>query len=162
MVRTRSEYRLTPLPAVSAAATPPRRAIVRVPEHSDRAQLATAILDAYRGTIDDEGEDLPAARGAVDDWLSRLEQPHSVVLKEDGQILAVSFVVDVAGRKYIDPVATVSRRKRDGLGRAAVEFSLRSLYAHGVHEVGAVITDGNIASEQLFADLGFVRVGAWA
>ena len=119
------------------------------------------ILDAYRDTIDDEGEDHEAALSAVDDWLARLERPHSIVLEEDGQILAVSFVVDVAGLKYIDPVATVSRRKREGLGRTAVGFSLRSLHVHGVHEAGAVITDGNTASERLFADLGFVGVRAW-
>jgi L-amino acid N-acyltransferase YncA len=119
------------------------------------------ILDAYRGTIDDEGEDHEAALVAVDDWLSRAEEPHSVVLEENGQILAVSFVVDVTGRKYIDPVATVPVRKRQGLARVAVSWSLRSLHEHGEVEVGAVITDGNVASERLFGDLGFVRVGPW-
>ncbi|MEX0796208.1 MAG: GNAT family N-acetyltransferase [Acidimicrobiia bacterium] len=161
MARTRSEYRLTPLPASSTPSTPLKGCIARAPEDADREQLATAILDAYRGTVDDEGEDDEAALSAVDDWLSRLEHPHSVVLEQDGHILAVSFVVDVAGRKYIDPVATVARRKREGLGRTAVWHSLGSLRDHGVHEVGAVITDGNVASERLFTDLGFVRVGAW-
>ena len=119
------------------------------------------VLDAYRGTIDDEGEDHEAALVAVDHWLSRAVVPHSVVLEQNEKILAVSFVVDVAGRKYIDPVATVSSRKRQGLARVVVSCSLRSLHQHGEPEVGAVITDGNIASERLFADLGFVRVGAW-
>ena len=54
------------------------------------------ILDAYRGTVDDEGEDHEVALAAVDDWLSRLESPHSVVLEQDGRIVAVSFVVNVA------------------------------------------------------------------
>ncbi len=120
------------------------------------------ILDAYRGTIDDEGEDHEAALEAVDDWLSQAEAPHSIVLEEDGQLVAVSFVVDVDGRKYIDPVATTAVRKRQGLGRVAVSWSLRSLQQHGQTEVGAVITDGNVASERLFGDLGFVRVGPWA
>jgi L-amino acid N-acyltransferase YncA len=98
---------------------------------------------------------------AVDDWLSRREPPHSVVLEQDGRIIAVSFVVNVAGREYIDPVAVASGRKRTGLGRAAVATSLRSLQAVGVSEVGAVITDGNTASERLFTSLGFVRVRSW-
>ncbi len=161
MARTRSEYRLTPLSAASAPSTPLERSVARAPEVADREQLATVILDAFRGTVDDEGEDDEAALSAVDDWLSRLEHPHSVVVEQDGNIVAVSFVVDVAGRKYIDPVATVARRKREGFGRTAVLVSLRSLWDHGVHEVGAVITDGNVASEQLFTDLGFIRVDAW-
>jgi L-amino acid N-acyltransferase YncA len=98
---------------------------------------------------------------AVDDWLSRLESPHSVMLEQDARIVAVSFVVNVAGREYIDPVAVVSGHKRAGLGRAAVATSLRSLREVGVREVGAVITDGNTASERLFTSLGFMRVGSW-
>lgn len=48
-----------------------------------------------------------------------------------------------------------------GRGCAAVATSLRSLHEVGVREVGAVITDGNTASERLFTSLGFVRVGSW-
>ena len=161
MVRSRSEYLLTPLSVTSGVPSPAHRWTVRGVDGADREQLATVILDAYRGTVDDEGEDHEAALVAVDEWLSRLESPHSVVLEEDGRIVAVSFVVNVAGREYIDPVATASWRKREGLGRAAVATSLRSLHEVGVREVGAVITDGNTASERLFTSLGFVRVGSW-
>jgi L-amino acid N-acyltransferase YncA len=42
-----------------------------------------------------------------------------------------------------------------------VTASLRSLHEVGVQEVGAVITDGNTASEQLLKSLGFVRVDSW-
>ncbi len=161
MPRSRSEYLLTPLPVASAIAPPTHRSAVRGVDVSDREQLATVILDAYRGTVDDEGEDHEAALAAVDDWLSRLEAPHSVVLERDGQLVAVSFVVNVAGRQYIDPVATLTGRKRQGLATAAVGCSLRSLHEAGAREVGAVITDGNTASERLFTNLGFVRVGSW-
>ena len=161
MSRSRSEYLLTSLSVASPIPSSTHRWTVRAVDVTDREQLATVILDAYRGTVDDEGEDHEAALAAVDDWLSRLESPHSVVLEQDGRIVAVSFVVNVAGREYIDPVAIVSGRKREGLGRAAVATSLRSLHEVGVREVGAVITDGNTASERLFTSLGFVRVGSW-
>ena len=114
----------------------------------------------HRGTVDDEGEDYEAALTAVDEWPSRLEAPHSVVLEQDWKLVAVSFVVNLAGREYIDPVATVSGRKRQGLGSAAVATSLRSLHEAGAREVGAVITDGNTASARLFTSLGFVRIGS--
>lgn len=161
MPRSRSEYLLTPLSVTAAIPSAAYRCSVRGVDATDREQLATVILDAYRGTVDDEGEDHDAALAAVDEWLSLVESPHSVVLEEDGRLVAVSFVVSVAGRQYIDPVATVSGRKREGLGRAAVATSIRSLHEAGVREVGAVITDGNTASEGLFTSLGFVRVGSW-
>ena len=84
-----------------------------------------------------------------------------MVLDEHDSLLAMSFVVIVESRHYIDPVATASTSKGEGFGRAVVLVSLRSLADAGVAEVGAVITDGNTPSERLFAGLGFVRVGAW-
>lgn len=86
---------------------------------ADRDALAALLLDAYRGTIDDEG------------------------------------------RHYIDPVATAASRKGRGIGAWAVATSIRLLQRDGVGGVGAVITDGNVASERLFARLGFTRVGPW-
>jgi hypothetical protein len=43
-----------------------------------------------------------------------------------------------------------------------VQLCLASLAAIGISEVGATITDGNVASERLFTGLGFDRRGAWA
>ena len=106
MTRRRSEYLLSPL-----SDTPPPRAPVSSPstvrpvDAADRDQLATMILAAYRGTIDDEGEDHAAALDAVDDWLARRVPAHSFVLEQAGEIAALSFVVIVAG-------ATTSTRSR--------------------------------------------------
>jgi L-amino acid N-acyltransferase YncA len=119
------------------------------------------VLDAYRGTIDDEGETLADALEAVDEWLGLAIAPHSVVLEEEGRLVAASFVVTVDDRHYIDPVVVAAPAKQRGLGSALVSASIRSLHDAGVVEVGATITDGNEPSERLFASLGFVRVGAW-
>ena len=112
MPRSRSEYLLTSLSVTSPIPSPTHLWTVRAVDLTDREQLATVILDAYRGTVDDEGEDHEAALTAVDDWLSRLESPHSVVLEQDGRIVAVSFVVNVAGRR-------VHRSGRGRLGAQA-------------------------------------------
>jgi hypothetical protein len=48
------------------------------------------------------------------------------------------------------------------LARATVQLCLASLAAAGIAEVGATITDGNLASERLFTGLGFGRCGEWA
>ena len=127
----------------------------------DRDALTELLLDAYRGTIDDEGEELPDAFDAIDHYLGRILVPHSFVAADADGLVAMSFVVVVNDRHYIDPVATHPRAKQTGVGRALVATSLRSLAVAGVREVGATIPDGNTASERLFSGLGFERVGSW-
>lgn len=119
------------------------------------------MLAAYRGTIDDEGEGDEEALDAIDHYFDTLEWQHSSVCERDDRLVAMSFVVIVDGRHYIDPVAVAASHKGQGLGTAIVTVSIRSLADAGVSEVGATITDGNAPSERLFTRLGFVRVGAW-
>jgi GNAT superfamily N-acetyltransferase len=157
MERTRSEYRV----AIEGRSDAPAAGTRHVVD-GDRDTLSHLLLDAYRGTIDDEGESIDDAYDAIDDYLGRIVRAHSFVVADDGFApTAMSLVVMVQGRHYIDPVAVHPVAKRRGLGRAAVATSLASLAAAGVTEVGATITDGNTASERLFASLGFERVGGW-
>jgi hypothetical protein len=158
----RSEYVCSSLSeALRAIDPPPPWLRIRAVRREDREALASLLLDAYRGTPDDEGEGDQEALAAIDDYFSRMLWRHSVVLDEGGCLTAMSFVVDVSGRHYIDPVATAASRKGAGRGRAVVLASLRSLAADGVGEVGATITDGNTPSERLFAGLRFERVRPW-
>ena len=163
MSRTRSEYVLSPpSEALARAAWTPQSALIRGVRVDDRDALASLLLDAYRGTVDYEGEGDEQALAAIDEYFARIVWRHSVVLDEGDSLSAMSLVASVDGRHYIDPVVTASTRKGKGHGRAVVLTSLRSLAADGVAEVGAVITDGNTPSERLFAGLGFVRVGTWS
>jgi GNAT superfamily N-acetyltransferase len=129
---------------------------------SDRNVLAELLLDAYRDTIDDEGEDIDDALAAVDHYFSASEHEHSFVVPDGDRVVAMAFVVVVDGVHYVDPIVVAADRKRTGLGRDAVRVLLNALAAAGVTEVGATITDGNTASERLFLGLGFVRRGPWA
>jgi GNAT superfamily N-acetyltransferase len=133
----------------------------RRPLDSDRDALAAVMLAAYRGTIDDEGESIDDAVAAVDHYLAGALRAHSVVLSEGGAVSAFSFVVVVNDLHYIDPIVVAPDRKGQGLGRDMVAQCLGSLADAGVSEVGATITDGNVASERLFIGLGFTRRGAW-
>jgi L-amino acid N-acyltransferase YncA len=159
VTRSRSEYLRVHADTPSVEVTLERG--IRLASDHDRDALADLLLDAYRGTVDDEGEDVPAAREAADRCLARRVSGSSVVIEEGERLVAMSFVVMVRGRAYIDPVATAAPRKRAGLGRRVVSASLQRLHDADVHEVGATITDGNVPSERLFASLGFVRVGPW-
>lgn len=156
-MRTRSEYRLTPVPRTPVASS----LDVVHPDDSHREELSVLMLDSYRGTIDDEGEDLDDAHEAIAHYLAAIERSHSFVVLEQGTVVAFSFVLVVNGVHYVDPVVVAPARKQRGVGRAAVELCMGSLADAGVSEVGATITDGNIASECLFASLGFTRRGVW-
>ena len=145
---------------ISVATTPPSLDTSN-PLDEDRDALAVLLLDAYRGTIDDEGEELDDAYEAIDHYLAAIVRPHSFLLLERETLVAFSFVVVVNEVHYVDPVVVASARKRQGLGRAAVELCLDSLAQVEVPEVGATITDGNLASERLFIGLGFTRQGVW-
>jgi len=155
--RTRSEYRFS----ISANQFEPLTANVEHLHPNDRDALGQLMLDAYRDTIDDEGETTTEALQAVDHLLTHCLREHSFVLKEAGKPVAMSFVLVVDGIHYIDPVAVTATHKNAGLGRKMVETSLASIASAGVTEMGATITDGNIPSERLFAGLGAVRVGPW-
>lgn len=127
----------------------------------DRVDLATLLLDAYRGTVDDEGEGPDEALAAIDFYLATIVRTSSFVVLDGSDLVAMSFVVVVGDRHYVDPVAVSPRVQRRGVGRAAVATSLAALADDGVRDVGAVITDGNTPSERLFRSLGFVRIGPW-
>lgn len=131
------------------------------PDEQQRDVLAALMLDGYRNMIDDEGESLDDARIAIDFYLASIIRPHSYVLLDGPELVAFAFVVVVNDVHYIDPVVVASARRRLGFGDAVVRLCLGSLVDAGVAEIGAVITDGNVASERLFIKLGFCRHGSW-
>jgi len=154
--RTRSEYRLT----IDREVLSLLEGCVPI-DDSQRHGLAELMLKAYRDTIDDEGETISEALEAIDFYLDRCIRPHSWVLVDDAGPIAMSLVVLVYGLHYIDPVAVAASYKQQGIGTRIVHRSLLSMAEAGIVDVGATITDGNIASERLFAALGARRVGPW-
>jgi len=94
---------------------------------TDRDVLAALMLDAYRGTIDDEGESIDDALGAVDCYITGMEQDHSFVVTEGDRVVAMAFVVVVDGVHYVDPIVVAADRERSGVGQDAVRILLDSL-----------------------------------
>lgn len=119
------------------------------------------MLDAYRGTIDDEGEGEHEALSAIDHYLGSCKREWSRVIERDDHLLAMCFVLEVEGSWYIDPIAVAANSKKEGLGFRLLLAVLNILQESGVSEVGAVITDGNVPSERLFSRLGFTYFGSW-
>lgn len=128
------------------------------PEDTER--LAELMIEAYRGTIDDDGESLGEARQEVETFMKGsplLDSSHVAIVDED---VAGAILV---GRWREEPlVAYVMTRpefKNQGLGTVLVRASIRSLREAGAKRVHAFITDGNVASEALFRGAGAVLAG---
>jgi len=133
----------------------PTEAELRALSHDDLDALAHLILDAYRGTIDDEGETMVEAVAEIQGWLD--ETPllaHSIGAVFDGKLVAAVLVMTVDDAPFIAVVMTAAASKGSGLGRAVVEEALAGLHREGHRRVVLYITDGNVPSERLFASVG--------
>jgi GNAT superfamily N-acetyltransferase len=138
---------------------------LRPPSPTDTQALGALLLDAYRGTIDYEGEDLEASVAVARDFFSggsnAPDLSSSVVALRGSEPAAVCLVAWWQARAcpFVSYIATRPEDKGHGLGRFLLHESLRRL-SRGRHaEVLAVITRGNTASEALFRTLGFEDVG---
>ena len=132
---------------------------IRAVTNSDVDGLAHLMLNAYRGTIDYEGEGLDEAVAEVRSFLDG-EAPildSSLVIDEGGALLSGILVLMLDGSPFIGSIMTAPEHKRRGLARTVCAASLGNLAADGHDRVVFYITDGNLASEGLFRSLGAVR-----
>jgi RimJ/RimL family protein N-acetyltransferase len=134
-------------------------------ESADPRGLAELMLEAYRDTIDYDGESQAEALEEVNRYLSpNSENPpllsHSTLLASHSRLVCACLVMRwLQGEcPLIGYIITHPAFKRRGLAALALAESLRRLKFAGEFEVRAVITEGNIASEQLFRNAGFTRV----
>jgi len=136
-------------------------ASVRQPTSADADALAQLMLDAYLGTIDYDGEMLEDAREEVVGYFARSPMPDCSWLNlADGVPVSSSLVSGWADRgcPIVSYVMTAPAWKGQGLASDLLARSLVSLAEAGHREVRAVITEGNVPSETIFARAGFRRV----
>ena len=153
----RFQYQLS-LTSEVADAQPGLRCLPPRPDDAER--LADLMLDAYRGTIDDDGETLDDARQEVRSYLGiRPLLEHSAVVAAGDRLQCACLIsyLDDAEAPLVAYIMTRSAAKRRGLARLALGSSLRSLADAGYERVLATITEGNRPSETLFGSLGFTR-----
>jgi GNAT superfamily N-acetyltransferase len=161
----RFEYllRLTGAPAHEHPADQP--GALRHPESGDHQALAALLLDAYHGTIDDEGATIDDARAEISSFFAGADLPPlagcSWVYLDGAQLAAACLAAVWPQRQcpIISYVFTAAAWKGRGLARMLAAKSLASLRAAGYPEVRAVITAGNTPSERLFTGLSFTRLG---
>ncbi len=127
----------------------------RAPVPDDLEALADLMLEAYRGTIDYDDETIVEARDEVAGYFAG--DPlldHSRVRFEGAAAVSAVLLATWRGDPIVSYVMTRREYKRQGLAKALLLDALASLRAAGAERVHLFITDGNVASERLFATLG--------
>ncbi len=128
---------------------------------NDIPTLAQLVLNAYAGTIDDEGETLEEALQAIQDMFAgtstfgTLLHASSFVIEERGQALACTLVTVWHAQPLLAYVMTHPAAQRRGMGRFLIQKSIESLLAQGYHELSLFVTKGNLPAQQLYDTLGF-------
>ena len=122
--------------------------------------LAEVFLDAYRDTIDDEGESLQDAFDEVKNVLAgaygALADEYSAVIVDGSGVLSALFVAKAPnGKLFIPYVVTAKRCGRRGLARALIQRCLERAQRDGVDQVELYVTEGNDGAVALYRSLGF-------
>jgi len=146
---------------VRLSSGPPADPSVRPPVREDADLLAELMLDAYLDTIDYEGETLEDARREVGGYLAGSPLLHCSWLRLADDHPVSASLVSLWGERgcpIVSYVMTAAALKGRGLASDLLARSLVSLAEAGHGEVRAVITEGNVPSETIFARAGFRRV----
>jgi RimJ/RimL family protein N-acetyltransferase len=160
-VTVRHHYRVN-LPIRDAASRPafPPDSLVRILRHDDAAELAALMLDAYRGSVDDDGETLADALNEVESYFTgKSGAPlleHSHVCLIDGEIQSAVLISLWQNTPLVAYLMTRAAWKGKGLVQRLLVRSLHSLGDAAFGSAEAFVTEGNIPSERLLASVGFV------
>ncbi len=134
---------------------------VRKTTDSDVAELAEVMLEAYRGTVDDEGGDLADAveefrKAGKGEYGEPIRDAWLALLGEDGSIQAGIVVTRWRQRPFVTFVFTHPRWKGRGHAAALVGAAASVLQNAGETELSLVVTRENPAM-RLYERLGFVE-----
>ena len=121
--------------------------------------LAPLLLAAYRGSADDEGEDLEGATGEIERTLTGVYGPlladASFVAVERDRPVGAVLVTMWEERPLIAHVVVDPAVKRTGLGTNLMNAAAHALAAEGRTELDLFVTEANEPAVRLYRSLGF-------
>jgi ribosomal protein S18 acetylase RimI-like enzyme len=129
---------------------------------SDAPGLANLMLAAFRGTVDDEGEDLDQAgeevRRTFSGGYGRLLWNASFVVEGDPTrpaLLSASVITFWQDLPLLSFSVTHPQAGRRGLATALIRRSALILAGQGYARLDLFVTRGNTPAERLYEKLGF-------
>lgn len=136
-----------------------------VVSRADVPDLAELMLDAYRNTIDYEGEEIAEAVVEMENYFTRASS-HPAISQYSlalgfGDSLVCACLLEFLPRQktpFVGFVICRTDHKRKGFGTYALHHAIGKLKDAGYAELRTIITEGNLPSETLFRRAGFKRV----
>lgn len=127
---------------------------------ADRVALARLFLDAYRGTVDDEGETEVEALAVVDATLAGASGPfdteRSEVVEREGSLLSATLLTRWEGSPFVAFSLTHPSAQRQGLARLGLLRAMARFAAAGESRLTLFVTATNDRAVALYESLGFL------
>lgn len=121
--------------------------------------LAELMLDAYRGTVDYEGESLQEAKEEIGNLLGGMYgtflADHSFAHWDKNVLVSATLVTLQNGRPLLAFSMTRSDYKRRGYAKGLIIATAHSLAESGYSSLDLWVTDSNEAAISLYEELGF-------
>jgi GNAT superfamily N-acetyltransferase len=125
----------------------------------DAPALAQLMLDAYRGTIDDEGETGEEALAEFNAMLDGKYGPWladaSFLVELDGRLVAASVITLWRDVPMVAQLFTHPDYANRGLGKFLLTRSINALHHQGYAELVLYVTEGNDSAQHLYTAIGF-------
>ena len=143
---------------LSAAQPAPTRSLTTVDGWAAE-ELAPLLLASYRGSVDDEGEDLEGATGEVERTLTGVYGPlladASFVAVDGDHPVGAILVTLWEERPLVAHVVVDPSIKRTGLGTQLMNAAAAALAAAGRTELDLFVTEANEPAVRLYRSLGY-------
>jgi ribosomal protein S18 acetylase RimI-like enzyme len=153
----RRRLRLTLTPQAAEGPWP-----IRELRPEDAEVLGALMYQAYRGTVDDEGETLEQsveeARGALGGKYGELLTRSSFVIEADSKPVSVTLVTLWEGRPLLAFLLTHPDHQGQGMGTYLVRRTIAALLDQGFGEVDLFVTRANEPAVRIYERLGFQDV----
>jgi ribosomal protein S18 acetylase RimI-like enzyme len=134
----------------------------RLVSRADVPELAHLMIDAYRGTIDDEGETLEEAqaemRATMDGKYGEFLSTCSFAIELDGVLVSACLVTFWEGMPLIAFTMTHPDRQNRGLLTEILKRSINAMIAEGHEEARLLVTKGNLPAVHVYERLGFQTI----
>jgi GNAT superfamily N-acetyltransferase len=132
---------------------------MRAPTVDDKPGLARLLLDAYRGTVHDEGETIEQAFEEIERVFRGECGPvmlaESIVVERQGQLASATLLTRWQNRPFVAHAITLPAWQRRGLARASMTSCMSRLHEQGEQWLSLTVTLENEPAVVLYKSLGF-------